>query len=73
MLRRVEIVNIHDIRGAEVNFFCHVLDDAHDSCKAAVSEEVGTEKSPVMIDKALQTNVLAKVRNCNGRYCYSCI
>ena len=38
-LRKVEIVNFHDIRGVEVNFFCHVLDAAQNACKAAVNKQ----------------------------------
>ena len=35
----VNIVNYHDIRGPETNFYCHVLHDAHNACKAAVDRE----------------------------------
>ena len=35
----VNIVNYHDIRGPETNFYCHVLHDAHNTCKAAVDRE----------------------------------
>jgi len=38
-LRHVTIVNFHDIRDPVVNFFCHVLDHADNSCKAAIELE----------------------------------
>ena len=38
-LRHVTIVNFHDIRDPVVNVFCHVLDHADNSCKAAIELE----------------------------------
>jgi len=35
----INIVNYHDIRGPETNFYCHVLHDAHNAWKAAVKRE----------------------------------
>ncbi len=35
----VDIVNYHDIRGPETNFYCHILHDAHNACKDAVDRE----------------------------------
>jgi len=36
----VLIMNYHeDIRGPETNFYCHVLPDAHNACRAAVDRE----------------------------------
>ena len=38
----VNIVNYHDIRGPETNFYCHVLHDAHNACRAAVNRELAS-------------------------------
>lgn len=35
----VNIINYHDITGPESNFYCHVLHDAHNTCKNAVDRE----------------------------------
>ena len=38
----VIIVNYHDIRGPETNFYCHVLHDAHNACRTAVDRELAS-------------------------------
>jgi len=40
----IKIVNYHDIRGAETNFYCHVLHDAHNACKAAIERELSASE-----------------------------
>jgi len=37
--RDVTVVNYHDQYGPDVNFYCHVLSDAHNSCEVAVQRE----------------------------------
>ena len=44
----VNIVNYHDIRGPETNFYCHVLYDAHNACRAAVGRELASAKPTEM-------------------------
>lgn len=41
----ITIVNYHDIRGPEMNLYCHVLRDARNTCKAAVDRETKGSKS----------------------------
>jgi len=53
-LRHVTIVNFHDIRDPVVNFFCHVLDHADNSCKAAIEMEGKVDDildEPIEMDK----------------------
>lgn len=48
----INIVNYHDIRGPETNFYCHVLHDAHNACKAAVKREKSSSEPLEMEPKA---------------------
>ena len=42
----VKIVNYHDVaRGVESNFYCHVLHDAENACRASVAREKARGKS----------------------------
>ena len=50
-LRHVTILNLHDIRGPEMNFFCHLLDHAHNSCKAAADKKEAIVNEHVQIKK----------------------
>jgi hypothetical protein len=43
-LRHVTIVNYHDNHSIETNFFCHVLHDARNSCKAAVEDAMASHE-----------------------------
>ena len=36
--RHVTIVNHHDTKSMEANFYCHVLHDAHNACRAAAKD-----------------------------------
>ena len=40
----MNVINYHDIRGPESHFYCYVLHDAHNACKAAVDREQATSE-----------------------------
>lgn len=42
-MRGIKVVNMHDVRGVESNFYCRVLHDAENACRAAVSRELAQQ------------------------------
>jgi len=48
-LRHVTIVNFHDIRGPEMNLFCHVLDHADNTCRYIVDKKDTIADEPVKV------------------------
>ena len=49
--QHVTIVNSHDLRGLEVNFFCHVLDYADNSCKANIEKKELSKNEKLEVNK----------------------
>ena len=45
--RGVKIVNYHERRDIETNFYCHVLHDAHNTCKASFKREEAMPGKPL--------------------------
>jgi hypothetical protein len=70
--RHLTIVNYHASLGIETNFYCHVLHDAHNACRAAAEQESGrvdvefaqtNAEFPIQVAHVAEDLVIAALRS----------